>query len=421
KTRFKNLGNILAEDSGQTDVFVLEGPLLTNGMLSRMEAILGKGIVKIDCTMPLPGDGPHGEALRTHLDRIREEACEAIRSGASHVILTDEAQGPTRLAVPMILATSGVHLRLIDEGLRSHCSLNVKSAECVDSHYVAVLIGVGATTVNPYLALDTVASRHAAGRFGHMSLMDVLSNYKKSIEAGLLKIISKMGVSVLSSYRGGCNFEALGLSRSLIAEFFPDATSRVSGLGLPGLEKSIKALHEKAWDPDLVRLPVGSFYRVRAKGERHAYEAKAISHLHQAVRYGDYGAFKEFSSILSLQEPIQLRDLLDFKHVEEKTPIEAVESVNAIRQRFVTPGMSLGALSPEAHGTLNLAMNRIGAKSVSGEGGEDPARYHRQANGDNMNSAIKQVASGRFGVTAEYLNQCREGTGASCRSTSCSG
>lgn len=408
KTRFKNLGNILAEEEAQTDVFVLDGPILTNGMAKRLNDMLGTATARVDCTAPAQAVAGRGATLRAALDTIAEAACAAVRDGAEHVVLTDEAQGADRLAVPMILATGGVHRRLIEEGLRSRCSLNVRSAECVDSHYAAVLIGVGATTVNPYLALETLASRQAAGRYGTLSVNEVVANYKTAVEAGLLKIMSKMGVSVLSAYRGGCNFETLGLSRSLVTEFFPEATSRVSGIGLPGIEEGLRSVHEKAWDPQLARLPVGSFYRVRSVGEKHAYEAKAVSHLQQAVRQNDYEAYKAFSEAISAQDPIQLRDLLGFRARRKPLTLDQVESVNAIRQRFLTPGMSLGALSPEAHGTLNVAMNRIGAKSVSGEGGEDPARYRRMPNGDNMNSAVKQIASGRFGVTAEYLNQCRE-------------
>jgi glutamate synthase (NADPH/NADH) large chain len=408
KTRFKNLGNILAEDETQTNVFVLEGPILTNGMHERLVARLGGDVAEVDCTYE--GGTGDGQALGEALGRIRREACDAVAAGAGHVVLTDERQGPGRLPVPMILAAGGAHRSLIDEGLRSSCSITVRAAECVDSHYAAVLIGVGSTCVNPYLALETIASRHAAGRYGARPLNDCLLAYKTALENGLLKTLSKMGVSVLSAYRGGCNFETLGLSRTLLAEFFPDASSRISGLGLSGLERQGAALHAQAWPPEdePTRLPVGSFYRVRSGGERHAYEAVPVRDLQEAVRHGDYAAYKRFSAALQGQGAIQIRDLLDFKGAARPVPLDEVESVNGIRQRFVTPGMSLGALSPEAHGALNVAMNRIGAKSVSGEGGEDPARYEPLPNGDNMNSAIKQVASGRFGVTAEYLNQCRE-------------
>ncbi|MBB4658871.1 glutamate synthase large subunit [Parvularcula dongshanensis] len=407
KTRFKNLGNILAEDETQTNVYVLDGPILTNGMYARMSQKLG-GVV-IDCTFT-DADGT-GERLRAALDRIRDEAAKAVRDGADHIVLTDEAQGQGRLPIPMILAAGGVHRRLIETGLRSSCSLTVRSAECVDSHYAAVLIGVGATTVNPYLALETIASRHAANKYPGVTIGQAVLAYKTAIENGLLKILSKMGVSVISAYRGGCNFETLGLSRTLLAEFFPDASSRISGIGLAGLEAGLLGLQDRAWpqdEDDALRLPVGSFYRVRSQGERHAYEATLVRDLQTAVRENDYDAYKRFSKALNTQGTIQLRDLLTFKTMGDAVALDDVESVNAIRQRFITPGMSLGALSPEAHGALNVAMNRIGAKSVSGEGGEDPRRYEPMPNGDNMNSAVKQIASGRFGVTAEYLNQCRE-------------
>jgi glutamate synthase (NADPH/NADH) large chain len=273
---------------------------------------------------------------------------------------------------------------------------------------MAVLVGVGATVVNPYLACESIALAQSKGLYGERSLGQCIRNYKLAIEAGLLKILSKSGISVISAYRGGCNFEALGLSRSLVAEFLPGVASRISGIGLAGLEKKTAALHARAYGAAIPALPVGGNYRQRTRGERHALEAEIIHALQKAVREEDYAAYREYSSMLAAQPPFQLRDLLEARPLGDAVPLSEVESINEIRQRFLTPGMSLGALSPEAHGVLNIAMNRIGAKSVSGEGGEDPARYRPLANGDNPNSAVKQVASGRFGVTAEYLNQCRE-------------
>ncbi|MGE3304176.1 MAG: glutamate synthase large subunit, partial [Hyphomonadaceae bacterium] len=346
------------------------------------------------------------------IDRIRVEAETAVLSGRSHIVLTDEMQGPGRIAAPMILITGGVHFHLVSKELRSYCSLSVRSAECLDTHYAAVLLGVGATTVNPYLALDTIADRVARGLAGKITIEQAAKNYKTAIEAGLLKILSKMGIAVISSYRGGMNFEAIGLSRALCDEFFPGLTSRISGLGLWGVAQEAAELHARAYDEQIVALPMGGLYRHRASGERHALEAALIHQLQHAVNIGSYEAFKVYSAQVRERrhkEPIQLRDLLEIReNARLSIPLEEVESLNEIRKRFVTPGMSLGALSPEAHGVLNIAMNRIGAKSVSGEGGEDPARYKPLPNGDNPNSAVKQIASGRFGVTAEYLNQCRE-------------
>jgi glutamate synthase (NADPH/NADH) large chain len=411
-TRFKNLGNILAQDKAQTNVYVLSSPILTNGMFERLMRELGSDVARIDCTFEAPAAGVEpGLALRAALDRIRGEAETAVRKGCSHIVLTDDRQGPERVACPMILATGGVHNHLVRKGLRTYCSLTVRSGECLDTHYAAVLIGAGATTVNPYLAFASIADRCGRGLSGGVTPEQAAANYRAALEAGLLKIISKMGIAVISSYRGGLNFEAIGLSRALVDEFFPGLTSRISGIGLAGIEIEAVERHANAYEAGAAVLPIGGFYRVRASGERHALEADLIHQLQSAVTAGDCGQYKKYANRVRerrLREPIQLRDLLEVRESAKPIPIQDVESVNDIRKRFVTPGMSLGALSPEAHGVLNIAMNRIGARSVSGEGGEDPARYMPFANGDDANSAIKQVASGRFGVTAEYLNKCQE-------------
>ncbi|MBI1255038.1 MAG: glutamate synthase large subunit [Hyphomonas sp.] len=408
RTRFKNLGNVLDTDKSQQEVFVLESPVLTTGMYERMHTRLGLGTEVIDCTFAADAVTSEGAALKDALERIRREAEEAVRAGREHIILTDEHQSATRITVPMILATGAVHSHLVAQGLRTFCSITVRSAECLDTHYFAVLIGVGATCVNAYLAQDAIADRHARGLLGDLSLGQAVKNFKDAVEAGLLKIISKMGISVISSYRGGYNFEALGLSRALVADYFPGMSSRISGLGLAGLEENALVRHQKAFDEDVISLPVGGFYRLRASDELHALDGTLIHTLQAACDRGDYAIYRKYVDAVHARDPIQLRDLLDFKTAGEAIPLSQVQSINEIRKRFVTPGMSLGALSPEAHGTLNVAMNRIGAKSVSGEGGEDRARYRPLPNGDNMNSAVKQIASGRFGVTAEYLNECRE-------------
>ncbi|MFN3858847.1 MAG: glutamate synthase large subunit [Caulobacter sp.] len=410
KTRFKNLGNILAQDETQTDVYVLESPVLTTGMYERILGFIGeKNVAVIDCTMPLPAaEARAGDALRANLDRIRAEAEDAALRGCATIVLSDTASGPDRVALPMILATGGVHAHLVGKGLRSYVSIIVRSAECLDTHYFAVLVGVGATAVNAWLAQESFQDRLERGLTGELSLRDVCINYKTAIEQGLLKIISKMGIAVISSYRGGYNFEAMGLSRALVAEFFPGMPSRISGIGLAGIEKKAVEVHRKAWAQAAIALPVGGFYKARRSGEHHAFEARLIHTLQHACDTGDYEAFRRWSAGLNAQPASQPRHLLDFKAGRAPVDLDEVESVNEIRKRFVTPGMSLGALGPEAHGALNIAMNRIGAKSVSGEGGEDRSRYRPLPNGDNPNSAVKQVASGRFGVTAEYLNECRE-------------
>jgi glutamate synthase (NADPH/NADH) large chain len=309
----------------------------------------------------------------------------------------------------MILATGGVHTHLVRCSLRTFTSLNVRSAECLDVHYFAVLIGVGATTVNAYMAQESIADRHRRGLFGNVSLKEAVQRYKKAVDKGLLKVMSKMGISVLSSYRGGTNFEAIGLSRTLVAEFFPGMQSRISGIGLSGIARKALALHAAAWESDVAILPVGGVYKLRGQGEAHAFDGKLIHMLQEAVATDAFSLYRRYADEVRKMPPIALRDLLDFR-TDAVTPIavDEVESITEIRKRLVTPGISLGALSPEAHETLSIAMNRIGAKSDSGEGGEDPERATPRANGDNASSAIKQIASGRFGVTAEYLNACRE-------------
>jgi glutamate synthase (NADPH/NADH) large chain len=403
KTRFGNLGNVLAEDSSQVNVLTLESPVVSTGMLKRMREVMGKLVHEIDCTF-----SPGPDALRDALARIRQEAEDAVRQGIGHLILTDEHIGPDRVAVPMVLAAGGAHSHLVRKGLRTFTSLNVRSAECLDTHYFAVLIGVGATTVNAYLAEASIADRHARGLFQGLTLDACIDRFRASIDAGLLKIISKMGISVISSYRGGYNFEAVGLSRAMVAEIFPGMPSRVSGVGLSGIQSRAVDQHARAYSGEAAALPIGGLYRYRRGGETHALEAQLIHTLQTAVATDSYRTYKRYSQRLSEAPPVNLRDLMQFKPISQPVPIEEVESITEIRKRFVTPGMSLGALSPEAHGTLNIAMNRIGAKSDSGEGGEDPARFKPRPNGDNENSAIKQIASGRFGVTAQYLNQCRE-------------
>ncbi|TWB23953.1 glutamate synthase (NADPH) large subunit [Nitrospirillum bahiense] len=405
KTRLGNLGNILDEDDSQTRLLQLETPVLTTAEFIAMRRYMGDTAAEIDCTFdPDGGEFAMTDALR----RVRQEAEDAVRGGATHLILTDEAMGPGRAALPMILVTGAVHTHLIRQQLRTFTSVNVRAGECLDVHYVAVLIGVGATTVNAYLAQEAIADRQRRGLFGDMPLEKCLERYKKAINEGLLKIMSKMGISIVSSYRGGLNFEAVGLSRSLVAEHFPGMISRISGLGLVGIQKDVLEQHALAWNEEVVALPIGGFYKFRKGGDRHAWEGGLIHLLQQAVSNDSYSTFKRYSEGVHKRPPLQLRDLLDFRPSKGKVAVDEVESITAIRKRFITPAMSLGALSPEAHGTLNVAMNRIGAKSDSGEGGEDPARFKPDANGDNWNSAIKQVASGRFGVTAEYLNQCRE-------------
>ena len=390
KTRFGNLKNVLDEDSSQTEILVLDSPFVGNAQWEALVASFNAPAVEIDCTFPA---GAGGAALRDALSRIREEAEDAVRSGAGHLVLTDQHQDPDKVPMPMILATSAVHSWLTRKGLRTFTSINVRSAECIDPQYFAVLVSSGATVVNAYLAEDSLADRIDRGLLD-TTLTEAVARYRKAIDQGLLKIMAKMGISVISSYRGGLNFEAVGLSRAMVAEYFPGMQSRISGIGLGGLQKQVEKVHALGWRGSTDILPIGGFYKARRSGEKHAWEATSMHLMQQACDRASFELWKQYATAMQSKAPIHLRDLLAIKPIGNPVPIEEVESITSIRKRFVTPGMSLGALSPEAHKTLNVAMNRIGAKSDSGEGGEDPAHFVPETNGDNPSAKIKQVASG---------------------------
>ncbi|MCY4607168.1 MAG: glutamate synthase large subunit [bacterium] len=405
-TRLGNLSNILDQDESQTRILQLASPVLDNARFAAMQRHLGKGAVVVDCTFPADGDDP--DVLGDAITRIRRETEDAVRGGCEHIILTDEMSGPDRAAMPMILAAGAVHSHLVRQSLRTFVSLNVRSAECLDVHHFAVLVGVGSTTVNAYLAEESIRALHGRGLFGGYSRAECVARYLKAVDDGLLKIMSKMGIAVISSYRGGYNFEAIGLSRTLVAEFFPGMPAKISGIGLSGIQKRTLKLHREVHGMAGQALPIGGLYRFRQGGESHAWEGRLIHTLQTAVASDSWQIYRRYADGLHAREPFSLRDLLEFDDRNDPVDIDDVESITGIRKRFVTPGMSLGALSPEAHETLSIAMNRIGALSDSGEGGESPERFRTRPNGDNANSPIKQIASGRFGVTAEYLTHCRE-------------
>ena len=404
KTRFGNLKNVLDEDGSQTEIVMLASPFIANAQFEKLLETFDDTVARIDCSFA--ADEGAG-ALQSGLERIRAEAEDAVRSGVGHIVLSDENQGAERVAMPIILATSAVHSHLVRKGLRTFCSLNVRSAECIDPHYFAVLIGSGATVVNAYLAEDSLADRIERGLLD-CDLNTAMARYREAIDQGLLKIMAKMGISVVSSYRGGLNFEAVGLSRAMCTEYFPGMTSRISGIGVTGIQTKAAEIHATGFLSGQDVLPIGGFYKARKSGETHAWTAQTMHMMQSACNRASFELWKQYSKAMRANPPIHLRDLLDIKEIGKPVPLEEVESITSIRKRFVTPGMSLGALSPEAHKTLNVAMNRIGAKSDSGEGGEDPAHFVPEPNGDNPSAKIKQIASGRFGVTAEYLNQCEE-------------
>jgi glutamate synthase (NADPH/NADH) large chain len=403
KTRFGNLGNILDfENLTKDNIYVLESPILSNSQFEKFTSFFTNNLKVLDCTFDIQHN------LKKRLDQLCVEAEIAVREGHKHLILSDKEISEKKVALPMILAFGAVNSKLINLGIRGFVSINVQTGEALDIHSFAVLLGVGATTINPYLAFDSIYQRYEKKLFGNFSYDKCVQQYIKSVDNGLLKIMSKMGISVLSSYRGGCNFEIVGLSRAIVAEYFPGMISRISGIGIFGIETKIKKLHKKAFQKDISILPVGGIYKYRKNGENHQYQSQLIHMLQHAVTTNSYETYKKYVQGIYNLPTINLRDLLVFKNLGKQININEIESADSLRKRFGSGSMSHGALSAEAHETLAIAMNRIGAASCSGEGGEDPKRFIKMNNGDNANSKIKQIASARFGVTIEYLNNCNE-------------
>jgi glutamate synthase (NADPH/NADH) large chain len=393
--------DILSDNPDLSGLFHLDSPILMREDFLEVTKHFGDKAVILDTTYELSTDE---NALRIAIDKLLQDASELIKSGAQILILCDMLAGKERLAIPSILAAGAVHTHMVRLNKRKQLSIIARSADVIDTHSMAVLIGVGATAVYPHLMEAMAIELSSKAKIGSEK---AIANLRYAYGQGLLKIMSKMGISVVSSYRGGRNFDAIGLSRSLVAEFFPGLVSRISGIGLPQLHQKIYDLHQIAYQNDY-KLPVGGFYRYRNNGETHAYEADLIHRLQTACATGSFKQYMDFARQVNSSEAIHIRSLFGFCSDKKPIPLQQVESVQSIRARFVAPAMSLGSLSPEAHQTLSIAMNRIGAASNSGEGGEGAERFKPFANGDNPNSSIKQVASGRFGVTAEYLQACDE-------------
>ena len=317
RTRFGNLANILDTEGGGSRVLVLESPVLTNSDWDRLRGHFGGQAAEIDCTFSREG-GP--DALRAAITRIRYEAEQAVRAGCTELFLTDEHIAADKVAIAGVLAAAAVHTHLVRRGLRSYASVNIRTAECLDTHYYAVLIGVGATTVNAYLTEASIADRHARGLFGDLGLEDCLYRHRKAIDEGLLKILSKMGIAVISSYRGGYNFEAVGLSRALVHDLFPGMPAKISGEGYASLHLNATMRHEAAFDSQVATLPIGGFYRQRFGGETHAYSAQLMHLLQTAVATDSYSSYLAFSRGVRDLPPVYLRDLLEFNFPNEGVP-----------------------------------------------------------------------------------------------------
>jgi glutamate synthase (ferredoxin) len=407
--------NLLKPEPRSARQIKMPSPILTNEELDKVRNLDGtqKGAFK---TIALPilywvKDGASG--LERYLSALFRKASEAIAMGYEFIILSDRGISKDYAPIPALLAVAGLHHHLIREGTRTKVGLVLESGEPREVHHFALLIGYGAGAINPYLALETLDDLVCQGDLPGMSAEKAAKNYIKAISKGVMKVMSKMGISTIQSYCGAQIFEAIGLNQDVIDRFFTWTASRVSGVGLDVIAAEVKARHDLAFPERPLNghtLEAGGHYQYRKEGEYHLFNPETVHKLQHACRSGSYKVFKEYSALVDNQAKrlCTLRGLFDLKLADKPIPIEEVEPVEAIMKRFKSGAMSYGSISQEAHETLAVAMNRIGGKSNTGEGGEDPARYTPEANGDSKNSAIKQVASARFGVTSEYLVQARE-------------
>jgi len=398
--------NILEETPGHSHKLRAKNPILTNEELQNLRDISINGFkAKTIYTFFDAGSGRDG-FLRA-LERISFEAEYAIEKRCSFIILSDRPSGKDNIALPALLATSAVHHYLVKKTIRSQVAIIVESAEPREVHHFALLFGYGADCVNPYLAYETIGYLISEGEI-KANPDDALKNYRKALTDGILKILSKMGISTLRSYRGAQIFEALGLESAFIERYFTGTVSRIGGVGLEAIADETIKRHSDAY-PERggaeAYLTSGGIYQWKRDGEFHLWRPESIAALQDAVRGNDYDSYEKFARLINDQStnPTTLRGLLKFSPGGKPVPIDEVESAENIMKRFATGAMSFGSISRLAHETIAIAMNRIGGKSNTGEGGEDPNRFITLPNGDSRRSAIKQVASGRFGVTINYL------------------
>ncbi len=396
--------NLLDETPKHAHRLELEHPLLSNSQLEKIRHIT-RGHYKA-ITISLLFDPNIRHDMRERLDQICNESVEAVKSGVSLIILSDKGVNENHAAIPSLLAVSGVHQFLIRAGLRTKTGLIIESGEPREVSHFALLCGYGANAVNPYLAYETLSDL-CKNNFLHIDYKTAKKNFVKAVSKGLFKTFSKMGISTLQSYCGAQIFEAIGLDTEIVGNYFTGTATRIEGLSLEMLEEETVARHRNAFDPMLNTntLASGGLYSYRSDGEKHLWNPVTISKLQQSTKNGDYKTFKEYTQLINDQnkERVTLRSLYDLDYSSNPVPLDEVEPASEIVKRFATGAMSYGSISWEAHTSLAIAMNRIGGKSNTGEGGESEDRYIQLPNGDSMRSAIKQVASGRFGVTAHYL------------------
>ncbi len=395
-------GNLLEETPSHARLIKLQSPVLTDTALDWLRRSESHGFrsATLSTLYGLRGGEQHLEQV---VDALTEQAVQAVDSGHSILILSDRGASQFQLPIPMLLAVSAVHHRLMREGKRLKASLVVETGEARQDHHFACLIGFGASAVNPYLAFEVVASE--VSRRG-MSIAGALRNYKTAVESGLLKIMAKMGIATVASYTGAQLFEIIGLDPQVVEKYFPGTPARIGGVRLRAIARDMLRFHQAAYsEGGEPALEDAGYYRYRSGGEYHSYNPAVFRALHKLAKTSE--EYEKYREHIENRPATSLRDLLDFRE-GNPTPLDEVEPAAEIVRRFCVSAMSHGALSREAHETLAIAMNRINARSNSGEGGEDPARFRQRENGDLANSRIKQVASARFGVTPEYLMSADE-------------
>ncbi|HEX5993354.1 MAG TPA: glutamate synthase large subunit [Thermomicrobiales bacterium] len=405
-------GNLLAETDDQARLLQLSSVAIDDPTMQAIKGLTTSGVAATTIsTLFEIGDADAGRipgtALGEAIERITVEAEAAVRSGAGILVLSDRGIDEGRAPVPALLATSAVHHALIRDGLRNLVDIVVESGEVCDVHALACLIGYGASTVNPYVALAAAASLSGSRGYEELTPGVLRRNYLQSLEKGFLKVASKMGISTAMGYRGAQIFETLGLASELVDRYFTGTPARLCGIGLPEIEADIRRRHVEAFSDPAPKLADPGFVRYRKEGEPHAFEPPLVKILQEAVNTGSVEAYRAYRDHVAQHAPTAIRDLMRVVPLDEPVPLEEVEPIESIVKRFVVTAMSLGSLSPEAHRTLSIAMNRLGARSNSGEGGEDQTWYD-EIGPDVAHSKVKQVASGRFGVTARYLAMAEE-------------
>src|SRR6476660_7573497 len=400
-------GNLLEPRPESCRQIMIKYPVIDNDQLGKLRHVYEPGFRAI--RLPMLFDcSQGGRGLERALEDLKRRAHDAVEAGYTILILSDRDADRIRCPIPSLLATAGVHHHLVRKGSRTRCALVIESGDAREVHHCALLLGYGAGAVNPYLAFETLDDMIRQNQLPGLTHQKAVKNYIKALNKGILKVMSKMGISTLASYCGAQIFEAIGLSKAFVDKYFTWTPSRIEGVGIEVISEEVRRRHDKAFPRRPVAQPDldwGGEYQWRRDGEYHLFNPETVFKLQHATRSGQYKIFKEYSTMVDSQAKrlATLRGLFAFRRASSPIPLDEVESVESIVKRFATGAMSYGSISQEAHETLAIAMNRMGGRSNCGEGGEDSRRYSRDENGDWRRSAVKQVASGRFGVTSEYL------------------